>query len=82
MGSANSAAAWPHRSHASVIASPITASRQLVLGREVAVEGLQRDTGLGDEFLGGEIVFLTDEPPRGVEHQPHLVGDAGARPLN
>ena len=56
--------------------------QQLVLGGEVSVEGLQRNTGLGDQLLGGEIVFLANEPPGGVEHQPHLVGDAGARSLH
>lgn len=57
--------------------------QQLVLAGEVAVERLQRNAGLFDQFLGREGIALDSDEPQGrVEHRPHLVGDAGARPLD
>jgi hypothetical protein len=57
--------------------------QQLVLAREVSVERLQRDTSLGDEFLGGELIALgLNERPSRVQHLTRVVGDTLLRPLH
>ncbi len=61
------------------VAEPVAddGEEQLVLAREIAIEGLEGHSGFLREFLGGERVALRlDQTVRRVENRPNLILDA------
>ena len=46
---------------------------QLILAAEDPVEGLQRDAGLLDQLLRGEVTAFGDEPARGGDDRVRLL---------